>query len=54
MARTLLRGEDLRDALPVAAQRLAAALGLPSAAIELQAVEGDERRLAFPLREGGT
>ena len=54
MARTLLRGEDLRDALHVAAQRLAAALGLPSAAIELQAVEGDDRRLAFPLREGGT
>jgi two-component system sensor histidine kinase KdpD len=38
----------------VAAQRLAAALGLPSAAIELQAVEGDDRRLAFPLRERGT
>jgi two-component system sensor histidine kinase KdpD len=54
MARTLLRGEDLRDALHVAAQRLAAALGLPSAAIELQAVEGDDRQLAFPLREGGT
>jgi two-component system sensor histidine kinase KdpD len=52
MARTLLRGEDLRSALPVAAQRLAAALGLASAAIELHPVEGDERRLAFPLREG--
>jgi two-component system, OmpR family, sensor histidine kinase KdpD len=54
MARTLLRGKDLRASLPVASQRLAAALGLPSAAIELTAVEGDDRRLAFPLREGGT
>jgi two-component system sensor histidine kinase KdpD len=27
-------------------------LELPSAAIELEAVEGDERRVAFPLREG--
>jgi two-component system sensor histidine kinase KdpD len=52
MSRTLLRGGDLRKALPVAAQRLAASLELPSAAIELQPVEGDERRLAFPLREG--
>jgi two-component system sensor histidine kinase KdpD len=52
MSRTLLRGEDLRRALPEASQRLASSLGLASAAIELQPVEGDERRLAFPLREG--
>jgi two-component system sensor histidine kinase KdpD len=52
MARTLLRGEDLDAALPVAAQRLAGALELPSAAIERQPVDGDERRIAFPLREG--
>ena len=52
MSRTLLRGEDLRRALPEAAQRLASSLGLPSAAIELQPAEGDDRRLAFPLREG--
>jgi two-component system sensor histidine kinase KdpD len=52
MARTLLRGEDLRGALHVAAERLATALDLPSAAIELGPVQGDERRLAFPLREG--
>lgn len=52
MSRTLLRGEDLREALPEAAQRLASSLDLPSAAIELQPIEGDERRLAFPLREG--
>ena len=31
-----------------------AALDLPSAAIELAPVEGDERRVAFPLREGTT
>lgn len=51
MSRTLLRDEDLRRALPAAAQRLAASLELPSAAIELLPIEGDERRLAFPLRE---
>jgi two-component system sensor histidine kinase KdpD len=53
MARTLLRGNDLHKVLPVASQRLATALALPSAAIELQPVEGDDRRLAFPLRDGG-
>jgi two-component system, OmpR family, sensor histidine kinase KdpD len=51
LARLLLRGEELDSVLPVAAQRLAGALGLPSAAIELRPVEGDERRVAFPLRE---
>jgi two-component system sensor histidine kinase KdpD len=52
MSRTLLRGKDLRAALPVAAERLSAALELSSAAIELAPVEGSERRLVFPLREG--
>jgi two-component system sensor histidine kinase KdpD len=52
MSRTLLRGDDLRRALPVAAQRLAASLEVGSAAIELHPVEGDDRRLAFPLRDG--
>ena len=52
LARLLLRGEDLRTVLPAAAQRLAQALSVPSAAIELRPVEGDERRVAFPLREG--
>jgi two-component system, OmpR family, sensor histidine kinase KdpD len=52
MARLLLRGDDLREALAVASQRLAAAFGLPSAAIELAVVDADERRLAFPLRDG--
>lgn len=52
MARLLLRGEDLRDALATGAQRVASSMDLPSAAIELAAVDGDERRLAFPLRDG--
>jgi two-component system sensor histidine kinase KdpD len=51
-ARTLLRGRELRDALPVASQRLAATFGLSSAAIQLHPSDGDERHLAFPLREG--
>ena len=54
MARLLLRGNELSESLPAAAQRLATALNLPSAAIELTPVEGDERRDAFPLREGTT
>ena len=49
MARLLLRGTSLDEALPAVAQRLAHALELPSAAIELRAVDGDERRVALPL-----
>jgi two-component system, OmpR family, sensor histidine kinase KdpD len=52
MARLLLRGNSLAVALPTAAARLAQALDLKSAAIEMDAVEGDERTVAFPLREG--
>jgi two-component system, OmpR family, sensor histidine kinase KdpD len=52
MARLLLRGDDLATALPTAAARLAQALELSSAAIEMEAVEGDERRIAFALRDG--
>ena len=52
MARLLLRGNSLSEALATAGARLAAALGLTSAAIELESVEGDERSVAFPLREG--
>jgi two-component system sensor histidine kinase KdpD len=52
MARILLRGNSLAEDLPTAASRLAQALGLNSAAIEMEAVEGDERTVAFPLREG--
>jgi two-component system sensor histidine kinase KdpD len=51
MARMLLRGDDLERALPTVSQRLARALGLPSAAIELAAVAGDERRVALALRD---
>ena len=52
MARLLLRGDDLSQALPTAAARLAQTLGLSSAAIEMEAVAGDDRTIAFPLREG--
>src|SRR5271166_5864021 len=52
MARLLLRGNSLAEALPTAAARLAQALELSSAAIVMDAVEGDERSVAFPLREG--
>ena len=51
MSRTLLRGDDLHGALRVASQRLAAALELPWAAIELHPVDADTRRLAFPLND---
>jgi two-component system, OmpR family, sensor histidine kinase KdpD len=52
MARLLLRGGRLSEALPTAAARLSQVMGLSSAAIELDAVAGDDRRIAFPLREG--
>jgi two-component system sensor histidine kinase KdpD len=52
MARLLLRGGTLAEDLPTAAARLAQALDLNSAAIEMEALEGDERTVAFPLREG--
>jgi two-component system, OmpR family, sensor histidine kinase KdpD len=52
MARLLLRGNSLAEALPTAAARLAHTLELGSAAIEMDTVEADERRVAFPLREG--
>jgi two-component system sensor histidine kinase KdpD len=54
MARLLLRGNNLAEALPTAAARLAHTFELTSAAIEMEAVEGDERSVAFPLREGTT
>jgi two-component system sensor histidine kinase KdpD len=49
MARILLRGDDLSSALPVAAERLAAALGVPGATITLESAEGP---LVFALCEG--
>lgn len=52
MARLLLRGERLDEALPAVGARVAQALELGGVAIEMDAVEGDERTVAFPLREG--
>jgi two-component system, OmpR family, sensor histidine kinase KdpD len=51
MARLLLRGSSLDEALPAVSQRLAHALELSSAAIELREIEGDERRVALRLGE---
>jgi two-component system sensor histidine kinase KdpD len=53
MARLLLGGARLDGALAAAAQRLAALIGVRSAAIELGEVRADERRLAFSLRDSG-
>jgi two-component system, OmpR family, sensor histidine kinase KdpD len=52
LTRSLLGGEPPATAVAIAARRLAQTLKLPSAAIELQAVEGDDRRVVFPLRDG--
>ncbi|UWP85170.1 sensor histidine kinase [Dactylosporangium fulvum] len=52
LARRMLCTDDLRSELGPAAQRLAEALELRSAAIEFDAVPGDERRAAFPLHDG--
>jgi two-component system sensor histidine kinase KdpD len=52
MARLLLRGNSLDEALRTAAARLAQTFELSSAAIEMEARDGDERTIAFPLREG--
>ncbi|HEY0516126.1 MAG TPA: DUF4118 domain-containing protein, partial [Solirubrobacteraceae bacterium] len=52
MARLLLRGNRLDDALGAAAARLAQTFSLSSASISMETVEGDERSVAFPLREG--
>ena len=52
MARLLLRADDLREALAAGAHRIATALDLPSASIEVGSVDAGERRVAFPLREG--
>jgi len=52
LARLLLSGDSLAQALPTVAARLAGTLELHSAAIEMRAVEGDGRTIAFPLHEG--
>jgi two-component system sensor histidine kinase KdpD len=50
LARELLAGSDTRTALGATARRVAEALAIASAAIELGAAEGDERRTVLPLR----
>ncbi|MDQ6744904.1 MAG: ATP-binding protein [Actinomycetota bacterium] len=49
LARELLAGAQTRAALGTTARRVAEALMIPSAAIELGVAEGDLRRLAVPL-----
>jgi two-component system, OmpR family, sensor histidine kinase KdpD len=53
LARVVLGAPDLSTALGPAAQRIARAFGLPSCRIVLEAVEGDERTEALPLRHEG-
>jgi two-component system sensor histidine kinase KdpD len=53
MAQLLLGTADLQPALPVAAQRLAAAVGVGWAAISLEPLGGEDRSLAFELRSAG-
>ncbi len=50
LARELLGGSETAGALGAAARRVALALGLSSASIELGPAEGDERRRAYALR----
>jgi two-component system sensor histidine kinase KdpD len=52
LARVVLGTPEPEGALATASQRIAAALELPSAAIVAHPVEGDDRRLALPLRLG--
>ncbi|MFB9627691.1 sensor histidine kinase [Nonomuraea helvata] len=53
IARLLLRTEHLRSALPVAAQQLGRALGLPFLSIETATVAGDGQHVALPLTVSG-
>jgi len=53
LARLMLGRAELPTALAVAGERLARALDVAWATIELGAVEGDERREAFPLHADG-
>jgi two-component system sensor histidine kinase KdpD len=53
LARLMLGRVELPTALAVAGDRLATALGVAWATIELGAAEGDERREAFPLFADG-
>jgi two-component system sensor histidine kinase KdpD len=51
LARLLLGAAPLPDATPLAAHRIAMAVGISSAAIELSEVTADRRRQAFVLRD---
>lgn len=55
LARELLAGAQTREALGVTARRVATAMMMPSAAIELGTAAGDHRRVAIPLHglDGG-
>jgi signal transduction histidine kinase len=53
LARILLHMPDLKTAQTAAAQHLARALKLPSAAIQLGAIPDDEHQVAFPLHDHG-
>ena len=52
LARELLAGTSTPAALGTVARRLSQALAIPSAAIELGSLAGDDRRLALALRDG--
>ena len=52
LARSTLRAEDLRGALKAAGSRIAEALGLPFAVLDLAEVPGDADRAAITLRDG--
>ncbi|MET7397772.1 DUF4118 domain-containing protein [Dactylosporangium sp. NPDC005572] len=54
LAHIMLGADELHSALGAASRRLAEVFELPSAAIELGPVAADERRAAFPLRDGAT
>ncbi len=51
LARELLAGTETTGALGTTAHRVAEALAIPSAAIELGAADGDERQRPFALRD---
>jgi two-component system sensor histidine kinase KdpD len=53
MAQLLLGGSDLDGAMQAAAERLAAAVGVPSATIALRELEAEPGSLRFTLRSAG-
>jgi two-component system, OmpR family, sensor histidine kinase KdpD len=54
MARILLSGAELGQSLRTVGQRIAAAFGLSSVAVELSWADSDERRRALPLLDEGS